>query len=118
MIVVTTAEGERHAEAAALTEAGARIVVSAEPGLAGALRMLPDLGVHSLLVEGGSVLQSAFWDEGLVDYVQLYEAPMPLGPNGVPLPRRSTLLEDDLIDKRVTLLGPDVLTEGYVHRPR
>jgi hypothetical protein len=43
---------------------------------------------------------------------------MPLGPNGVPLPRRPSLLEDDLIDKRVTRLGPDVLTEGYVHRPR
>ena len=118
VIIMTAAGVERLAAAAALTEAGARIVACAEPDLASALRRLPDIGVHSLLVEGGSVLQAAFWDEGLVDYVQLYEAPMPLGPAGVPLPRRSTLLEDDLIDRRVTQLGPDVLTEGYVHRPR
>ena len=118
VVIMTTAGVERQAAAAALAEAGARIVTCPEPDLASALRRLPDLGVHSLLVEGGSVLQAAFWDEGLVDYVQLYEAPLPLGPGGVPLPRRSTLLEDDLIDRCVTRLGPDVLTEGYVHRPR
>ena len=28
------------------------------------------------------------------------------------------LLADDLFDRRVTQLGPDQLTEGYVHRPR
>jgi diaminohydroxyphosphoribosylaminopyrimidine deaminase/5-amino-6-(5-phosphoribosylamino)uracil reductase len=118
VIIVTEPGGENRAAAAALVDAGALVVAPAQPGLGDALRLLPDHSVQSLLVEGGGVLQSAFWDEGLVDYVQLYEAPMPLGPNGVPLPRRSSLLEDDLIDRRITQLGPDVLTEGYVHRPR
>jgi diaminohydroxyphosphoribosylaminopyrimidine deaminase/5-amino-6-(5-phosphoribosylamino)uracil reductase len=118
-VIILTGPGvEQRPAARALVDAGARLLTPATPGVEPALRLLPDLGVQSLLLEGGGVLQSAFWDEGLVDYVQLYEAPMPLGPNGVPRPRRSSLLEDDLIDRRVTQLGPDVLTEGYVHRPR
>jgi diaminohydroxyphosphoribosylaminopyrimidine deaminase/5-amino-6-(5-phosphoribosylamino)uracil reductase len=118
IVIITDAADERRAAAEALSAAGAMVRVPDERGLLAALRLLPDLHVQSLLVEGGGVLQGAFWDEGLVDYVQLYEAPMPLGPNGVPMPRRPSLLEDDLIDKRVTRLGPDLLTEGYVHRPR
>jgi diaminohydroxyphosphoribosylaminopyrimidine deaminase/5-amino-6-(5-phosphoribosylamino)uracil reductase len=118
VVIVTEAGDARRPAADALIDAGAIVVVPEEHGLAAALRRLPDLGVQSLLVVGGGVLQGAFWDEGLVDYVQLYEAPMPLGANGVPMPRRPSLLEDDLIDRRVTELGPDRLTEGYVHRPR
>jgi diaminohydroxyphosphoribosylaminopyrimidine deaminase/5-amino-6-(5-phosphoribosylamino)uracil reductase len=118
IVVVTDSGEERRAAADALTDAGAMVVVPEERGLAAALRLLPDLDVQSLLVEGGGVLQGAFWDAGLVDYVQLYEAPLPIGPNGVPMPRHPSLLEDDLIDRRVTQLGPDRLTEGYVHRPR
>jgi diaminohydroxyphosphoribosylaminopyrimidine deaminase/5-amino-6-(5-phosphoribosylamino)uracil reductase len=118
VIVVTAREMAAHPAAAALTDAGAIVVAPGRPALAEALRLLPDFAVQSLLVEGGGVLHAAFWDEGLVDYVQLYEAPLPLGPNGVPLPRRTSLLEDDLIDRRVVQLGPDILTEGYVHRPR
>ena len=80
--------------------------------------MLPSHGIQSVLIEGGAVLHAACWDAALVDYVQLYQAPQRLGPNGVAMPRHGTLLADDLFDRRVTQLGPDQLTEGYVHRPR
>jgi riboflavin biosynthesis pyrimidine reductase len=81
------------------------------------LRRLPALGIHSLVVEGGAVLHTALWDAGLVDYVQLYEAPVTLGPRGVPMLGGRSLLAQPLFEQRVTALGPDVLTEGYVHRP-
>ena len=101
----------------ALEAAGAIIVVAPDGGIAAALGQLPALGIQSLLVEGGATLQTALWDAGLVDYVQLYETSSQLGIDGVPLPKTRSLLADDLLDRRVTVLGPDVLTEGYVHRP-
>jgi diaminohydroxyphosphoribosylaminopyrimidine deaminase/5-amino-6-(5-phosphoribosylamino)uracil reductase len=104
------------ARAAALERAGATVVAPTEPGLAAALRELPRLGVQSLLIEGGTALHAAAWDAHVVDYIQLYVAPIALGAAGVPLEHRafSTAL---LFDRRVDVLGPDVMIEGYVHRP-
>ena len=52
------------------------------PGIAAALSVLPDFDVQSLVLEGGARVQRAAWDEGVVDYVQLYVAPMWLGDDG------------------------------------
>ena len=102
----------------ALTEVGASVLAQDAPGMGGALAMLLSQGVQSVLIEGGAVLHAACWDEAVVDYIQLYQAPHSLGGSaGVAMPRHRSLLADDLIDRRVTQLGPDVLTEGYVHRP-
>jgi diaminohydroxyphosphoribosylaminopyrimidine deaminase/5-amino-6-(5-phosphoribosylamino)uracil reductase len=92
------------------------VIAPAAPGLAAALRELPRWGVQSLLIEGGTALHAAAWDAHVVDYIQLYVAPVALGPAGVPLEHRafSTAL---LFDKKVDVLGPDVMIEGYVHRP-
>jgi diaminohydroxyphosphoribosylaminopyrimidine deaminase/5-amino-6-(5-phosphoribosylamino)uracil reductase len=102
---------------AALQAAGAIVVAQETPGIGAALAVLPRFDVHSLLVEGGALLHGALWDAGLVDYVQLYESASRLGAGGVPLARSRSLLADDLIERRVTALGPDTLIEGYVHRP-
>ena len=102
----------------ALERAGGTVVAPSEPGIAAALRELPAMGIQSLIVEGGSALHAAAWDAGVVDYVQLYVAPAALGAAGLPLlPGRAfspAALQERLIDQ----LGPDVLIEGYVHRPR
>ena len=50
-----------------------------KPGLAAALSALPTLDVQSLVLEGGAQVHKAAWDEGVVDYVQLYVAPAWLG---------------------------------------
>lgn len=94
-----------------------RVVGSAGENLQSALRQLASEGIQSLLLEGGAQLHSAAWDAGVVDYVQLYVAPVALGAAGVPLfgGRRWSL--SSLIEPRVELLGPDTLIEGYVHRP-
>ena len=52
--------------------------------MAAALSVLPNFDVQSLVLEGGARVQCAAWDEGVVDYVQLYVAPVWLGEAGVP----------------------------------
>jgi diaminohydroxyphosphoribosylaminopyrimidine deaminase/5-amino-6-(5-phosphoribosylamino)uracil reductase len=86
-------------------------------GLRDALEELAVQGIHSLVLEGGATLHAAAWDAGLVDYVQLYVAPVWLGGSGVPLLEGRDFSSTSLLERRVEQLGPDVLIEGYVHRP-
>ena len=104
------------ARAADLHRAGATVIAPAADGLAPALRELHARGVQSMVIEGGAALHASIWDEKLADYVQLYIAPTSLGDRGVPLDTRafSTFA---LFDRHVEILGPDVIIEGYVHRP-
>ena len=74
-------------------------------------------GIHSVLLEGGAKVHAAAWDAGVIDYVQLYVAPVWLGQDGVPLLEGRDFSPASLIEPRVEQLGPDVLIEGYVHRP-
>lgn len=118
IVIITTEEALREGDsrASALTRSGAIIVVPEAPGVEGALRELYSRGVQSIVIEGGAALHAAVWDAKLADYVQLYVAPISLGDDGVPLDDRafSTFA---LHDRRVAALGPDVIIEGYVHRP-
>lgn len=119
VIMVTSADARRAAPeaAGALERAGATVLAVEEPGLGPALRQLTGLGIQSVIVEGGAALHAAVWDEGVVDYVQLYVAPVALGSGGVPLLDGRSFSPAALIEARVDQLGPDVLIEGYVHRP-
>jgi diaminohydroxyphosphoribosylaminopyrimidine deaminase / 5-amino-6-(5-phosphoribosylamino)uracil reductase len=92
------------------------LVAPETPGLGPAVRALAAHDVQSLLIEGGTALHAAAWDAGVVDYVQLYVAPMTLGDNGVPIEPRA-FATAGLFDRKVDVLGPDVIIEGYVHRP-
>jgi len=104
--------------AAALRAAGARLeVVSGADGVRGALDRLGDLGITSLLLEGGATLHAAFWDAGFVDYAHVYVTPHVLGPAGVPFAGGRAVPLAGLFEQRVEACGPDVLIEGYVHRP-
>jgi diaminohydroxyphosphoribosylaminopyrimidine deaminase/5-amino-6-(5-phosphoribosylamino)uracil reductase len=118
VIVMTTAEMLRDSgsRAVALERAGATIVASVQAGVEPALRELPARQVQSIVIEGGAALHAAVWDAGVADYVQLFVAPTPLGEGGTPLhPRAFSTLS--LFERRVEALGPDVIIEGYVHRP-
>lgn len=110
-------EGGAADRMARLLDAGATVVTAPEASLASALGCLPALDVHSIEIEGGAEVHAAAWEEGVVDAVQLYVAPVWLGDAGVPLfaGRGPELL---MLDRpHVDLLGPDVLIEGDVHRP-
>jgi diaminohydroxyphosphoribosylaminopyrimidine deaminase/5-amino-6-(5-phosphoribosylamino)uracil reductase len=66
----------------ALERAGATVVGSGD--LHDALTRLAERDVQSLLVEGGGRLHAALWDADVVDYLQLYIAPVWIGGAGVP----------------------------------
>lgn len=104
-------------EAAALEHAGATLLSAPDTDIAAALRVLPRHDVYSLVIEGGAAVHAAAWDAGVVDYVQVYIAPVWLGAEGVPVWGGREVAASALVERRVDLLGPDVLIEGYVHRP-
>jgi diaminohydroxyphosphoribosylaminopyrimidine deaminase/5-amino-6-(5-phosphoribosylamino)uracil reductase len=119
VIILTTAEARRAqpGRVAALEQAGGTVVAMGAGGVTAALHELAGLGIQSLLIEGGAALHAAAWDEGVVDYVQQYVGPSWLGPAGVPWLEGRAISSSALFDQRVEPLGPDVLIEGYVHRP-
>jgi diaminohydroxyphosphoribosylaminopyrimidine deaminase/5-amino-6-(5-phosphoribosylamino)uracil reductase len=118
VLVLTTAASlsEYGSKASALTAAGAIVVAPSRPGMEAAFRELHVRNIQSVLIEGGSALHAAIWDAKLADYIQLYVAPTALGGDGVPLERRA-FSTCTLFNQRVEALGPDVIIEGYVHRP-
>jgi diaminohydroxyphosphoribosylaminopyrimidine deaminase/5-amino-6-(5-phosphoribosylamino)uracil reductase len=119
LIVMTSADSHRRQpdRVRALEQTGASVQAIADPSLTAAVRALSGRGIQSVLLEGGALVHQAAWDEGLVDYAQLYIAPVALGPDGPCIAGPPGSLLAALSEQKVRQLGPDVLIEGYVHRP-
>ena len=100
----------------ALRAAGARVEALADGSVPAALHHLAELGVSSLLLEGGAALHAAAWDARMIDRVQLYVAPIVLDGEGVLLFGGRRFSARDLHDCRIEACGDDVLIEGDVHR--
>ena len=119
VIIVTTAAGAADAtRRRRLEERCVEIDVAPDGSLGAALRQLGRRGVTSILIEGGAAIHRAAWDEDLVDYVRVYVTPHVFGPDGVPLFGGRPFVPTSLLGRHVELAGPDVIIEGYVHRPR
>jgi diaminohydroxyphosphoribosylaminopyrimidine deaminase/5-amino-6-(5-phosphoribosylamino)uracil reductase len=118
VIILTSSAAMRlqSQRADALEQAGAT-VEAVDPTMTAAFAALAHHGIQSVLLEGGSGVQRAAWDEALVDCVQLYVAPITLGPDAPPVAAGPMSAIASLVDQKVQVLGPDVLIEGYVHRP-
>jgi diaminohydroxyphosphoribosylaminopyrimidine deaminase/5-amino-6-(5-phosphoribosylamino)uracil reductase len=130
VLVVASSAADVAAEAR-LTAAGARVLrVPAEatagrPGdvdLPAALRALADVGLTSVLVEGGSQLATALLRAGLVDRLAVFLAPKLMGgKDSVPMfgalgvERMDDVLP--LLDAQVSRSGVDVLVTGRPGRP-
>jgi diaminohydroxyphosphoribosylaminopyrimidine deaminase/5-amino-6-(5-phosphoribosylamino)uracil reductase len=117
MIVTTdqSASGGRRRE---LEAAGAEVVALGEGTLSEALRLLGERGIASLLLEGGAGVQEAALEEDLVDFVRIYQTPRVVGSGGVRFLNGRQFSADRLFEARTEQLGPDLMIEGYVHRPR
>lgn len=115
ILTTTDASTDKSARADALQGKGARVEFVSGETIEAALTRLAELGINSLLLEGGAVIHRAAWRAGVVDKVLRIGTPNVLGPEGV------TWIDDelsveDLQDRRDVIYGPDVLTEGYVQR--
>jgi diaminohydroxyphosphoribosylaminopyrimidine deaminase/5-amino-6-(5-phosphoribosylamino)uracil reductase len=119
VIIVTSAEAVRRQarRASALETAGATLLAMEDPNPGDAAKALGRQGLQSMLVEGGALLHQAVWDAGIVDYVQLYVAPTTFAGHGPALLEGRPFSPAALFEQKVQPLGPDVLIEGYVHRP-
>ncbi len=119
VIIMTSAESARRGEVRRpLEAAGADIEIVEGPTFRAALERLAARGVESLLLEGGAEVHAAAWDEDLVDLVSIYVCPRTIGPGGVPFLGARPFDTQRLYERREERLGPDMLIEGYVHRPR
>ena len=117
VIIVTTAAAADEDAHARLVASGASVDIAADDSLRAALYCLGNREIESLVLEGGAELHRAAWEEGLADFVQIYVTPHVLGPEGVRFLDARMFSSAALVDSHVTPLGPDVLLEGYVHRP-
>lgn len=84
---------------------------------------LGEMGMMSLLVEGGSQLNGSFLDEGLIDKIFLFLSPKLIGDpqalgifggHGVPSLKEAIPLSG----LKVKRIGEDLLLEGYLHECR
>jgi diaminohydroxyphosphoribosylaminopyrimidine deaminase/5-amino-6-(5-phosphoribosylamino)uracil reductase len=118
VIILTSPRAKRlQSERADALERVGATVEPVGPTMAAALAALSHHGIQSVLLEGGIGVHRAAWDEALVDYVQLYVAPVTLGPDAPAVAAGPMSVIATLVDQKVQALGPDVLIEGYVHRP-
>ncbi|MBI2835317.1 MAG: bifunctional diaminohydroxyphosphoribosylaminopyrimidine deaminase/5-amino-6-(5-phosphoribosylamino)uracil reductase RibD [Acidobacteria bacterium] len=118
-VIVMTTEGMAAASPHAvdmLVRAGATVEVLPRRELAAALRRLHDLGITSLVLEGGAQIHAAAWRDGLVDRVQAFITPVRIGDSGLKWRIDSSAVLGMLHAVRVEPCGPDAVIEGYVHR--
>ncbi len=118
VIIVTTPESvlTNPGRAKALEQAGAELEPIRGGTLTAAFARLGERQIMSMVLEGGATLQTAAWKSGVVDAVHLYVAPVTIGRSGVPWIDGNTVSIASLADRRTMSLGPDLFTEGYVHR--
>ncbi|MEE8174483.1 MAG: bifunctional diaminohydroxyphosphoribosylaminopyrimidine deaminase/5-amino-6-(5-phosphoribosylamino)uracil reductase RibD [Dehalococcoidia bacterium] len=121
--LVAAARPLEPAKAGALVEAGAEVLeLPAKDGLVDLEELLRALGkreITSVLVEGGGTLLGSLFDQGLVDKVVAFIAPVVIGGGeaktavgGVGVSRIAQGLR--LTRVRVERFGEDVMVSGYV----
>jgi diaminohydroxyphosphoribosylaminopyrimidine deaminase/5-amino-6-(5-phosphoribosylamino)uracil reductase len=124
-IVVTGSEGSemRSQKEKALKEKGVKIIRygGEKVDLVWLMRALGNKGVTSVLIEGGSSLNSYCLESGIVDKAMFFIAPKIIGGKGsFPAVGGKSFrrLEDAHIlrDVRMRHIGEDVLVEGYLRK--
>jgi diaminohydroxyphosphoribosylaminopyrimidine deaminase/5-amino-6-(5-phosphoribosylamino)uracil reductase len=122
-VIIATAESLHRDKMAKLRDAGHEVLVF--PGRRGIvdlrqfIRKLPDLGVQSILCEGGSTLNGSLFQAHLVDKVVAFIAPKLCGGNEMKCPTAGWgvqyMSQALTLDEPVSrCFGSDVCVEGYV----
>jgi diaminohydroxyphosphoribosylaminopyrimidine deaminase/5-amino-6-(5-phosphoribosylamino)uracil reductase len=122
-IIATTELADRD-KIECLEKKGVRmIIINSKQGrvdLKTCLSKLGEMGMTSLLVEGGSQINGAFLDEGLIDKIFLFFSPKLIGDrealgifggSGKPTLKEAIPLQE----LNMRRMGEDILIEGYVN---
>jgi len=124
-IVVSTGDITEE-KAMYLKNKGAEIIITdKKEGKTDIRQLMEELkkkGIDSLMVEGGGTVAAAFLEEGLVDKVAFFIAPVIIGGKGAPTPVMgdgADIIKDGfrLKYQSVTTFDQDVLIEGYINVP-
>ncbi len=122
-VVVATTEFAPDDKVESLGKRGVRILTfqskDGRVDLKACLSKLGEIGITSLLVEGGSEVNGSFLDEGLIDKLLLFLSPKLIGDHRAPGifgGRGVSSLQEavPLKEMRVKRIGEDVLLEGYL----
>ena len=120
-IIVVSSDRTRSSapdRAAALSAAGAQLLVPAEDDLRSACRAIYGAGVTSLVLEGGPALYSAALTSDLVDAIDFYVAPRRIGSGGVPWLDAGRVAWETFTERRAQWLGKDLLIQAHVYGHR
>lgn len=107
----------------ALTAAGVKVKqVSPESGagslnLVQVLKELGEMQITSLMVEGGSQINSAFLSQGLVDRLYLFYAPAFLGADAQPLLSTAPPGKPSIRESALHRFGADFALEAWLDNP-
>lgn len=117
VIVVSERADQRRIET--LRDAGAEVVALDDVPAPAVVDWLGARGINDLLIEGGGTVLGSFFDAGLVDRACVYIAPSIVGGDSAPSPVGGegvvTMPQAwNLVDRRITQLGNDLLIEGRV----
>ncbi len=124
--IIATTEEMRTEKLSVLNNKGVEIIITdKKDGKVDIRQLMNELskrGIDSLLVEGGGTVASAFIEEGLIDKVAFFIAPVIIGGKSAPTPVMGggvDFISDGyrLKHQSVTSFGQDVLIEGYVNVP-
>ncbi|NKK71341.1 bifunctional diaminohydroxyphosphoribosylaminopyrimidine deaminase/5-amino-6-(5-phosphoribosylamino)uracil reductase RibD [Rhizobium leguminosarum bv. viciae] len=96
---------------AALEAAGVEVVYCNPYHPEVLLPALATRGISSLLVEGGAKTARLFLDAGLVDRIQLYQAPVVIGERGIESPLDATDIPSGFAHTGTLMFGEDRLDE-------
>ena len=108
-----------------LEKKGIRILIfdskEGRVNLKSCLSKLGELGMMSLLLEGGSQINGSFLNEGLIDKILFFLSPKLMGDSQAPGIFNGQGITDlkeaiGLNDLRARKIGGDILVEGYVKR--
>ena len=118
VIIVTTTKvvDSRARNVEMLVKAGAKIECLESCKIKMALGRMGELGIMSLLLEGGTTIHRAAWAADVVDRVQMYLSPTSLGSQGLSWLTSQEVSLSTLTNVSVKPCGEDMFMEGYVHR--
>lgn len=123
--IIVTTELAKKSKIEAIKQKGAEVIITQSKNkrvdLNYLMRILGDMGIDSILLEGGSTLNYSALEAGVVDKVITFISPKifggvssktPVGGQGVEYVKDSILLTDT----EVTRFNEDIMVEGYVRK--
>jgi diaminohydroxyphosphoribosylaminopyrimidine deaminase/5-amino-6-(5-phosphoribosylamino)uracil reductase len=92
---------------------------TSRPKFSAVLKLLGEMEITSLLVEGGSMVNTSTLVSGQVDKILLYYAPTLMGPAAIPFLAEVGERNPALCVKQMELhrFGDDFAVEGYLRDP-